>query len=106
MNIYYKHAEELVKNASDLQRRVLIKHTAAILEEVHDKIKSRDIKLAETIEAASLAAKWMRWWIDQDGCECDQSHTCGKNERIRELEYIEHVIDEARKEEARKENDG
>jgi hypothetical protein len=24
MNIYYKHAEELVKNTSDLQRRVLI----------------------------------------------------------------------------------
>ena len=45
MNRYYKDAETLIEDAADLQRRVLLKHTAAVLEEIHDQLKARDMEI-------------------------------------------------------------
>lgn len=39
---YYKQAEDLVETVSELQNQVLVKHTAAVLEEMHAQIKRRD----------------------------------------------------------------
>lgn len=42
---YYTQAEDLVETVSDLQKQVLVKHTALILEEIHDQIKARDAEI-------------------------------------------------------------
>lgn len=42
---YYKQAEDLVETVSELQKQVLVKHTAAVLEEMHAQIKTRDIAI-------------------------------------------------------------
>lgn len=42
---YYKQAEYLVETVSELQKQVLVKHTAAILEEMHDQIKRRNAEI-------------------------------------------------------------
>lgn len=39
---YRDQAEYLIKTTADLQKKVLIKHTASILEEIHDQIQTRD----------------------------------------------------------------
>lgn len=53
--------------------------------------KTEDI-FDDLLSAAKTGAKWMRWWLEQDECECEYGHTCGKNERLRELKQIEAAI--------------
>ena len=43
--------------------------------------------------AAKVGAKWMRWWLEQNECECEYGHTCGRKERQHELEQIERAIE-------------
>lgn len=50
---------------------------------------------SELLSAAKTGAKWMRWWLEQDECECEYGHTCGKPERTRELEQMEAAIAKA-----------
>lgn len=47
---YRKHAETLVADVADLQKQVLVKHTKALLEEIHDELRSakQDKTLAES----------------------------------------------------------
>ena len=50
---YYKMAESLAEDCADLQKSVLIKHTACILEELHDQIrrfKKREEDLLQMID--------------------------------------------------------
>jgi hypothetical protein len=47
------------------------------------------------LSAAKTGAKWMRWWLEQNECECEYGHTCGKTERMRELEEMEAAIAKA-----------
>lgn len=44
------------------------------------------------LEAAKKGAEWMRWWISQGGCDCETGHSCGLDERRKELEEIEQTI--------------
>lgn len=53
------------------------------------------IESGELLSAAKTGAKWMRWWLEQDECECEYDHTCGKPERTRELEQMEAAIAKA-----------
>jgi hypothetical protein len=53
-------------------------------------------QLAELKVAASKSAKWMQWWLDQNECECDGLHTCGKLERRLELEELKKLLDSSK----------
>jgi len=44
------------------------------------------------LEAAKKGAEWMRWWIAQGGCECENGHSCGLDERREELHQMERAI--------------
>lgn len=44
------------------------------------------------VDAAKLAAKWMKQWLDDDLCDCGDIHICGRIERIKELRQIEKAI--------------
>ena len=44
------------------------------------------------IEAAKLGARWMRWWLQHSECDCETSHSCGLDERRKELAEIEKAI--------------
>jgi len=52
-------------------------------------------ELNDLLSAAKVGAKWMRWWLEQNECECEYGHTCGKTERMRELAQMEAAIAEA-----------
>jgi len=54
------------------------------------------------LDAAKQAAKWMRWWLDQDECDCEGDHQCGKPERHRELEALELEITKAENDQAQR----
>ena len=41
-----KHADDLIDTCADLQRRVLLKHTQAILEQFEDEIVKRNDRIA------------------------------------------------------------
>lgn len=44
------------------------------------------------IEAAKKGAEWMKWWLQNEECDCDMDHICGKPARRRELREIEEAI--------------
>ncbi len=46
----------------------------------------------DLLAAAKTGAQWMRWWLDQDECECEYGHSCGKIARMAELKEIERAI--------------
>ncbi len=50
----------------------------------------------DLLAAAKTGAQWMRWWLDQDECECEYGHSCGKIERTAELKEIERAITAAK----------
>ena len=47
------------------------------------------------LEAAQTGAKWMRWWLDHNECECEGGHRCGKDERELELRAMEQAVADA-----------
>jgi hypothetical protein len=48
--------------------------------------------LDDLLCAAKVGAKWMEWWLDQNECECEHGHTCGRPERLAELRQIKEAI--------------
>lgn len=44
--MYRQAAKDLTKSSVDLIRQVLEKHDAAILEEIHEQLKERDLEIA------------------------------------------------------------
>ena len=51
-------------------------------------MKETERIVAELESAAKIAAHWMKDWLDQHCCECEYGHTCGRNERQKELDQI------------------
>lgn len=51
----------------------------------------------ELIESAEVCANWMQRWLDQEECECEYGHSCGKAERARELARLYNAIEAMRK---------
>lgn len=49
-------------------------------------------RINDLLAAATTAARWMRQWLDDDLCDCEGDHICGRTERERELQAIEKVI--------------
>lgn len=46
-------------------------------------------KAEKVIETQGLSVKWMKWWLDNQECDCESVHVCGKTERIHEFKQIE-----------------
>lgn len=44
------------------------------------------------LEAAKKGAEWMKWWLENEQCDCDMHHICGKPARRTELRKIEAAI--------------
>lgn len=44
------------------------------------------------LEAAKLARQWMAHWMEQEECDCEDGHICGKRLRDRELAEIDAAI--------------
>jgi len=44
------------------------------------------------VEQSVIAAKWMQWWLDNNECDCEEYHICGRTERKRELEALRESI--------------
>ena len=78
-------AYELAKRANEDGK----KHTAGMwtVYPYKGKMKENDL-----LSAAKTGAKWMRWWLEENECDCEGSHICGRTERMRELEQMERVI--------------
>ncbi len=51
---YRKQAEYLIESAVKLQRQILIKHTAIVLEAFHDELKAKDGEIQKAIDEALL----------------------------------------------------
>ena len=64
---YYTQAEGLVETVSDLQKQVLVKHTALILEEIHDQIKARDAEIERLRDAVQATLDVVHSWHGQVG---------------------------------------
>lgn len=46
-------------------------------------------RYAGLVEAATVARKWLEWWLAEDLCDCDSGrHVCGKAERLEELHRL------------------
>jgi hypothetical protein len=68
---YRKHAIELVDRVSDLQKQVLIKHTTAILEGVHEEIQELQAEAERLRDAANVALGHLTGGMDGDWRDCD-----------------------------------
>lgn len=64
-------------------------------------VKQDRATVNDLLPAAKSCAKWMRWWIDQNDCDCEGIHVCGLIERSRELEGLERIIGEMESEAAK-----
>jgi hypothetical protein len=56
--------------------------------------EARIKKLEAVVEAAKVLAKWMQWWLDENLCECDGIHTCGRTQREQELNKFRQALAE------------
>jgi len=45
------------------------------------------------LDAAKVIAKWMEFWLHEDLCECEDTHSCGKLERRAELLSYHDAVD-------------
>lgn len=50
---------------------------------------------SELLEALKKTTAWMQWWLDQNECECEQGHTCGKTQRQNDLDSANAAIAKA-----------
>lgn len=58
--IYRNHAKDLIKKVSELQKQVLLKHTTAILEEMHDQLAKRDAEVQKLKDENELMRSYMK----------------------------------------------
>lgn len=72
--------------------------SVVILVEVEhaDEIIAACNMLPELIEALELSSGWMKWWLDNNECDCEMDHICGKPERQRELNAINELLAKVR----------
>lgn len=54
-------------------------------------------KLEAVVKEAKVIAKWMKWWLNEDLCDCDTYHICGRPQRERELQSFEQALAELEK---------
>lgn len=74
-----------------------IDDTSTNVAEVHGPNQEANAQLLyaapDLLKAAKAGAKWMRWWLDQNECDCPpEGHICGYLDRKWELEKIEQAI--------------
>ena len=51
----------------------------------------------ELLETLEKAASWMRFWLDQQECDCPEIyHTCGRYDREKELEEMQAALKKAK----------
>ena len=56
------------------------------------KVKEKNEQLREMV---AIGAKWMEWWLNEDMCDCEGIyHTCGRDERKKELERMKQVLED------------
>lgn len=48
--------------------------------------------LGDLIGMVEPAIKWMRWWIEQEECECENGHSCGLDKRFAECVAAEGAL--------------
>lgn len=51
-------------------------------------------KLEAVVEASKILAKWMQWWLDENLCECNGIHICGRTQREQELNEFKKALAE------------
>ena len=64
---------------------------------VADVLSAKLIDAAQTIErlkdAAGIGSRFMQFWIEQNGCECEDGlHYCGLHERKADLDFINEIL--------------
>jgi len=50
----------------------------------------------ELVEALELTGKWMEFWLEEDLCDCEGVHICGKTERKKELKVIKELLEKSK----------
>lgn len=48
------------------------------------------------VEALESTGKWMEFWLEEDLCDCEGAHICGKTERRNELAIIKELLTKAK----------
>jgi hypothetical protein len=43
-------------------------------------------------EALRTTTQWMTWWLNQEVCDCETTHTCGLPERRAELAHAQYAL--------------
>lgn len=49
-------------------------------------------QVRELTRLVGIGAKWIKWWLAENPCECEQGHTCGKYERQKELDAMDAAL--------------
>lgn len=67
--------------------------------ELHDQTCPRCIQNSPQFRSLLLAAqtgfKWMSWWLEENECDCEGAHICGRSSREQELVQMQSAINEA-----------
>lgn len=53
--------------------------------------------LDEARRAVKIGATWMRWWLQNQECDCEAGHICGRQDRLIELEQMDSILREPEK---------
>jgi hypothetical protein len=65
-------------------------HNRGISSSTFDPHAMARIELLE--EALRTTTQWMTWWLSQETCDCDTTHTCGLPDRRGELERAQSAL--------------
>jgi hypothetical protein len=91
--------KRIITNAPGESQEVAInrfKFTASIkpiIDEWRKEVEKRDEAIKKLVEALTDGTKWMKWWLDQEICDCDEyGHHCGKTERRAELKMMNEAL--------------
>ena len=60
--------------------------------EGQNKPSGSESPLKDLLSAAKMGAKWMEQWLDDNECECEGGHFCGRDERMNELRIMKKAI--------------
>ena len=85
-------------NSFDRAEEAEIKESTGALEIIllKNKLQAAEQKVAAmqaVLDAAKVIAKWMEFWLHEDLCECEDTHSCGKLERRAELLSYHDAVD-------------
>lgn len=76
------------EHCPDLDRACPCESAEAWAGDMRRQVAELNTEAAAMREAVELGARWMQWWLDQDECDCEDGHHCGRNERQKELDSI------------------